>query len=44
MIRSDEILVLPPDVPHGAEALEESLVIDLFSPPAMQARIDRTGD
>ena len=41
---ADEILVLPPNVPHGAEALEESLLLDLFSPPARQTGIDRTGD
>ncbi|MFQ5720535.1 MAG: cupin domain-containing protein [Acidobacteriota bacterium] len=41
---ANEALVLPPNVPHGAEALEDSLAIDLFSPPAQQTGIDRAGD
>lgn len=28
-----EIVVIPPDVPHEAEALEDTVVIDIFSPP-----------
>jgi len=28
-----EALVIPPDVPHMVEALEDSLAVDLFSPP-----------
>lgn len=33
VVRAGEILHLPGDVPHSAEALEETLVVDLFSPP-----------
>ncbi len=28
-----DIVVVPPNVPHEAEALEDTVVIDLFSPP-----------
>jgi quercetin dioxygenase-like cupin family protein len=36
-----EILLLPPNVPHGAEALEDTIIFDLFSPPATETGIDR---
>ena len=29
----DDIVVIPPQVPHEAEALEDTVVIDIFSPP-----------
>jgi quercetin dioxygenase-like cupin family protein len=29
----DDIVVIPPQVPHAAEALEDTVVIDIFSPP-----------
>lgn len=32
-IRSGEWLVIPPDVPHSALALEDTLDIDIFTPP-----------
>jgi quercetin dioxygenase-like cupin family protein len=28
-----DIVVIPPQVPHEAEALEDTVVIDIFSPP-----------
>jgi quercetin dioxygenase-like cupin family protein len=28
-----ESVVIPPDVPHAVEALEESIVLDVFAPP-----------
>ena len=28
-----EAIVFEPDVPHGVKALEDSLVLDVFSPP-----------
>ena len=28
-----DIVVIPPNVPHEAEALEDTVVIDIFSPP-----------
>lgn len=32
-VRSGEVLHLPSDVPHSAEALEDSVGVDIFSPP-----------
>ena len=29
----DDIVVIPPDMPHEAQALEDTVVIDIFSPP-----------
>lgn len=29
----DDIVVIPPGAPHEAEALEDTVVIDIFSPP-----------
>lgn len=31
-VRGGEVLMIPPGLPHSAEALEDSLVIDAFSP------------
>ena len=33
MIKAGEVLRIPPHVPHSAEALEDSIAVDLFSPP-----------
>ena len=38
-----EVLRLPSHVPHKAEALEETLDVDIFSPPR-QDWLDRTDD
>ncbi len=43
IVGADELVHLPSNVPHGAEALEDSLVMDLFSPPALETGIDRAG-
>ena len=40
-LTAGEVLHLPPDVPHSAEALEDSMVIDLFSPPSEKTGVDR---
>src|SRR5262245_54959230 len=32
MVR-DDIVVIPPNTPHEAQALEDTVVIDIFSPP-----------
>ncbi|OGN83111.1 MAG: cupin [Chloroflexi bacterium GWC2_70_10] len=32
-VRSGEVLVIPGGVPHSAEALEDTLDVDVFSPP-----------
>ena len=33
IIRADEILVIPGNVPHSAEALEDTVDFDIFAPP-----------
>ena len=33
IVRSGEVLVIPSHVPHKAEALENTLDVDIFSPP-----------
>src|SRR5215212_4243501 len=33
MVRAGEVLVIPSNVPHSAEALEDTLDVDIFSPP-----------
>jgi len=33
VLRAGDALVIPPDAPHMVEALEDSLAVDLFSPP-----------
>lgn len=43
IVGADELVHLPSNVPHGAEALEDSLVIDLYSPPALETGVDRAG-
>ncbi len=35
-----DVLVLPAGVPHGAEALEDTVVLDSFSPPSAATGID----
>lgn len=32
-VRAGEVLTIPSNVPHSAEALEDTLDIDVFSPP-----------
>ena len=32
-VRAGEVLHIPPNVPHRAEALEDTLDVDVFSPP-----------
>ena len=33
IVRAGEVLVIPPNLPHSAEALEDTLDIDIFDPP-----------
>ena len=35
-----EILVLPPNVSHSATAIEDTLVLDVFSPPSQTTGVD----
>ncbi|MBT8396235.1 MAG: cupin domain-containing protein [Gemmatimonadetes bacterium] len=43
VLRAGEVLHIPPNVPHQAEALEDCLDIDVFSPPR-QDWLDGTDD
>ena len=43
VVRSGEVLVIPSGVPHMAEALEDTLDVDIFSPPR-QDWLDKTDD
>jgi quercetin dioxygenase-like cupin family protein len=42
-VRAGEVLHLPSNIPHKAEALEETLDVDIFSPPR-QDWLDKTDD
>jgi quercetin dioxygenase-like cupin family protein len=33
VVRANEILTIPADVPHGVIALEDSVALDIFNPP-----------
>ncbi len=41
IVKSGEVLQIPPNVPHAAEAVEDTLAIDVFS-PVRQDWVDRT--
>jgi quercetin dioxygenase-like cupin family protein len=41
VVAAGEVLHLPSNVPHSAEALEDTLVLDVFSPPSEKTGIDR---
>ena len=43
VIRAGEVLVIPSRLPHKAEALEDTLDVDIFSPPR-QDWLDKTDD
>jgi unsaturated pyranuronate lyase len=43
VVRSGEVLHIPSNVPHKAEALEDTLDVDVFSPPR-QDWLDKTDD
>jgi quercetin dioxygenase-like cupin family protein len=32
LVKAGEVMRIPPHVPHSAEALEDSIAVDLFSP------------
>jgi quercetin dioxygenase-like cupin family protein len=42
-VGTGEVLHLPGDTPHSAEALEDTLVLDVFSPPSEKTGIDARG-
>jgi quercetin dioxygenase-like cupin family protein len=33
VVKAGEVLCIPPHMPHKAEALEDTLVLDVFNPP-----------
>lgn len=37
----DQVLYLPSNTPHSAEALEESIMLDIFTPPIAMMGADR---
>ena len=39
-LKGGQVLVLPANVPHGAEALEDTLILDVFSPPSEGTGVD----
>ena len=43
-LQQGEVLHLPSGVPHSAVAEEDSLVLDVFSPPSEGTGIDRPAD
>ena len=43
LVSAGEMLHLPGNVPHSALALEDTLILDIFSPPSHQTGIDRQG-
>ncbi len=43
VVRAGEVLVIPSNVPHKAEALEDTLDVDIFCPPR-QDWLDKTDD
>ena len=42
-LRAGDVLCLPSNVPHGAEALEDTRVLDVFNPPR-EDWLNRTDD
>ena len=43
VLRAGEVLHIPPNIPHAAEALEDCLDVDVFTPPR-QDWLDGTDD
>ena len=42
ILTAGQVMHLPSYVPHSAEALEESLVLDIFSPSSERTGVDRS--
>lgn len=40
-VAGGEVLVLPSNVPHSCDVLEEAVIMDLFSPPSEKTGVDR---
>jgi quercetin dioxygenase-like cupin family protein len=43
VVRAGEVLTIPPDLPHSARALQDTLDVDVFNPPR-QDWLDGTDD
>jgi quercetin dioxygenase-like cupin family protein len=43
IVHAGEVLCIPPNVPHKAEALEDSVALDVFTPPR-QDWLDKNDD
>jgi quercetin dioxygenase-like cupin family protein len=41
VIGPGEVILLPSNLPHSAEALEDTVVLDIFSPPSAGTGIDQ---
>ncbi len=39
--RAGDVIHFPANVPHGAEALEDTVILDMFTPPSETTGIDR---
>jgi unsaturated pyranuronate lyase len=42
ILEGGSVLHLPGNTPHSAEALEDTLILDIFSPPSEKTGIDAT--
>jgi quercetin dioxygenase-like cupin family protein len=40
VVRAGEVILLPGGLPHSAEAVEDTVVLDVFSPPSATTGID----
>lgn len=43
-LTAGQTLQIPAGAPHGAEALEDTLILDIFSPPSEKTGVDGPGD
>jgi len=41
VVSAGEVMLLPANTPHSAEAMEDTIVLDVFSPPSEKTGIDR---
>lgn len=41
-LEGGQTIVLPSNVPHAAEALEDTLIYDVFAPPSESTGVDQT--
>lgn len=42
IVQAGQVLVLPPNVPHSCVAIEDTLILDLFSPPSATTGVDQS--